>query len=537
MSETAMDGQTFDFIIVGAGSAGAVLAERLSKNAAHQVLLIEAGPPENWMSGMPKGYGKLLTDPGRAYFYPIAHDAKSRGPAEIWARGKMLGGSSAINGMVWIRAGREDYDELERAGNPGWGWETMLPYLRSLEDHQLGASEYRGVGGPIEINTNPHRSPLAEAFIRAGVGMGLKEKDDQNGPELEGVGYAQWNIDRSGRRVSSARGFLTKARGRNNFAVAGHVRVDKVEIIDGRAVGVLGMRDGQAVRYSARREVILSAGALESPRILQLSGIGDGAVLSAAGIKTVRHSPNVGRRMREHLTLALNFRLRNWKDSDNRAYSGLRLAANVLRYATLGSGPMARGAAEAIVFAKVLPNASRADSQIMFNPYSYVKSEKGITFEEEPGMQCYSYYMRPKSQGHVLVQSPDPTAPLLIDANYLDDESDRAGSIAGTRAIRNLMSKSSMRPFVVGETQLTSNAQSDDEILDLYRRFGQSGYHAVGTAAMGPDENAVLDAELKVRGIAGLRVVDCSIFPEIPSGNTNAPAMAAALRAADLIVR
>jgi choline dehydrogenase len=524
-----------DYIIVGSGSAGAVLADRLSHDGRSTVLLIEEGGGDTFLSRMPKGFGKLLSDPQRSHYYPTSVDDSAPGPQEIWARGRMLGGSSAINGMVWNRGVAEDYDAIAAQGNPGWGWEDMLPCLRALEDHHLGASEYRGRGGPISITTNPNRTALSEAFIAAGGVLQLREKTDQNGPELEGIGYAQWNIDRAGRRISAARTLIDNARSRPNLTIRTDTRVDRVVIANGRATGVVCTTHGEAITLSAAREVILCAGALVSPKILQLSGIGDGAVLQAAGIETRVHSPNVGKRMREHLTLAINFRLRDWRYSDNREYGGARLIGNMLNYLVRGKGPMARGAAEAIAFVRAHPASQRPDTQIMFNPYSLATSTAGLAFEQEPGMQCYSYMLRPVSEGTALVTSPDPGAQMAIRPAYLEAEIDRTTSIAGTRAIRRIMAQEALAPLVVGETEKTSWAQSDDEILQLYKQFGHSGYHAIGTAAMGPDDSDVLDSELRVRGVAGLRVVDCSIFREMPSGNTNAPTMAAAWRLAHLI--
>lgn len=524
-----------DYIVVGSGSSGATLADRLSANGKFKVLLLEEGGGDNFLSRMPKGFGKLITDPNRSHFYPTSVAESAKGPQEIWARGRMLGGSSAINGMVWNRGVADDYNALEALGNPGWGWKEMLPCLRALEDHHLGASEYRGAGGPVAITTNPNRNGLADAFIKAGQSIQLRVKDDQNGPDLEGIGYAQWNIDKSGRRISAARSIIDGARNRPNLTVRTNTRVERVIIENGKATGVAGISDGQPVNLYAAREVILCAGALISPKILQLSGIGDGALLQSLGIPTLVHSPNVGRRLREHLTLAISFRLRDWRFSDNREYSGIRLLGNVLNYVTRGKGPMARGAAEAIAFVKAHPAATRADTQIMFNPYSLDTSSHEISFEKEPGMQCYSYMLRPTSEGTALVTSADPAAPLAINPAYLETQIDQETCIAGTRAIRRLLEQDAMKALVVGETGHSSWAQSDEDILKLYKQFGHSGYHAVGTAAMGPDETDVLDNHLRVRGVAGLRVVDCSIFREMPAGNTNAPAMAAAWRLAEIM--
>jgi choline dehydrogenase-like flavoprotein len=524
-----------DYIIVGSGSAGAVLADRLSANGRNSVLLIEEGGGDTWLSRMPKGFGKLISDPLHAHFYPTSPRPGARAAEQIWIRGKMLGGSSAINGMVWNRGVADDYDGLEALGNPGWGWKDMLPCLRALEDHQMGESEYRGTGGPIGITTNPNRMPLTDAFIAAGNSLQLRTKEDQNGPDLEGIGYAQWNIDASGKRISSARVLLDTAKNRPNLSIRTGTRVTSVLIANGKATGVACVSGDEQVELHAAREVILCAGGLISPKILQLSGIGDGALLQSLGIDTIHHNPNVGRRLREHQTLALNFRLRDWKYSDNREYGGARLMANMLNYMVRGKGPMARGAAEAIAFVKAHPKSVRPDTQIMFNPYSLGDTSNGVAFETEPGMQCYSYILRPQSEGHALITSSDPSAPLDINPAFLEADIDRETAIEGTRAIRRIMEQDALKPHVVGETDKTNWAQSDEEILELYRTNGHCGLHAVGTAAMGPDETDVLDSQCRVRGVEGLRVVDCSIFREMPSGNTNAPVMAAAWRLAELM--
>ncbi|MEY4889078.1 MAG: hypothetical protein RIQ75_208 [Pseudomonadota bacterium] len=524
-----------DFIIVGSGSAGAVLANRLSADGRHTVLLIEEGGGDNWLSRMPKGFGKLIGDPLRAHFYQTTPKPGANVDPQIWLRGKMLGGSSAINGMVWNRGVAADYDRLEALGNPGWGWKEMLPCLRALEDHQMGASDYRGTGGPIAVITNPNRNGLADAFIAAGNSLQLRTKEDQNGPDLEGIGYAQWNIDQSGKRISSARVLLDKARDRANLTIQTGTRIHRVLIENGKAVGVTGVANGEDVNLCAGREVILAAGALVSPKILQHSGIGDGALLQSLGIDTLHHSPNVGRRMREHQVLALNFRLRDWKFSDNREYGGARLIGNMLNYMVRGKGPMARGAAEAIAFVKAHPKSTRADTQIMFNPYSLGDTSKGVAFEQEPGMQCYSYILRPQSEGHALITSADPSALLDINPGFFDADIDRETAIEGTRAIRRIMEQDALKPHVVGETEKTSWAQSDDDIMQLYKTLGSCGLHAVGTAAMGPDATDVLDNHCRVRGVASLRVIDCSIFREMPAGNTNAPVMAAAWRLSEIM--
>jgi len=302
-----------------------------------------------------------------------------------------------------------------------------------------------------------------------------------------------------------------------------------------RAVGIAATQNGSPVEFRAAKEVILSTGSIITPKLLQLSGIGDAELLGRHGIDVVHNSPMVGKRMHEHLTLMISFRLRHWQDSDNREYAGVRLLRNALNYFVRGKGPMARGAAEAIGFVRALPGSNRPDAQIMFNPYSMDFEAAGIAFEREPGMSIYSYVLRPESEGSVEIVSANPADKPKADPNYLATERDRANAIAATRKIRTIVAQPAFSELVAGETQTTAWAQTDEEILELYRRYGHSGYHAVGTAAMGPNEQDVVDSRLRVRGVDGLRVVDCSVFPQIPAGNTNAPAMAIAWRAAEMI--
>lgn len=525
----------FDYIIVGAGSAGCVLTERLSADPNVRVLLLEEGPgQDSWIVDMPKGFGKTLTDPARAHYYPTAN-SRSGGP-EVWVRGKMLGGSSAINGMVWNRGIPADYDRLAELAGPEWSWSEMLPHLKGLENHLMGESETRGVGGPIEVSTHPAPTPLSRAWIAAGEQLGLPVKEDHSVLAQEGIGMMQWNIDHRGRRVSSARGFLKRATGRPNLAIVTGVRTDRVVVRDRRAVGVEGVRDGEPVTFATRGEVILSAGAIGSPRILQLSGIGDPGVLAAAGVPLVLDSPSIGRHLREHVLVMQNFRLRRHSDSQNRAYGGANLLGNVARHLLLGSGPMSYGSTEAAAFVKTLPESHRPDAQIMFQPYS-LSPQPPRGFEKEPGMSLYSFKLRPNSEGSVLITSPDPAQPLAIDPAYLTDEEDQRVAVASFRFIRKLMEQPAIAPFTTGETSPSADLRTDAEILDFYHQTGQAGYHATATVKMGRDNAAPLDSRLRLRGIDGLRVVDLSVFPEMIAGNTNAPTMAMASRAAGLILQ
>jgi choline dehydrogenase len=527
----------FDYIIVGGGSAGCVLAERLSADGKSQVLLVEeGGKGDQFMVKMPKGFGKTLTSPETAHYYATVNPREGAVGQEMWVRGKMLGGSSAVNGMVWNRGVPADYDRLAELAGPQWSYSEMLPHMRGIENHLLGESDTRGTGGPVEVSSHPRPSRLLKAWIEAGAQLGLPVKEEHSIIAQEGIGPMQWNIDRRGRRVSSARAFLTLAKGRPNLTVVTGLRTDRIIVRDRRAIGIEGVRGGQPVSYGARGEVILSAGAIGSPRILQLSGIGPAELLSAAGVPVLLDSPSIGCHLREHLLIAQNFRLRSQADSDNRAYSGLNLLRNVARHALFGTGPMSYGSTEAAAFARVLPESTRPDTQIMFQPYSLDPEKEGMAFETEPGAYLYSFPLRPQSEGSVMITTADPAAPLAIDPRYLSAEGDRRTVIGATRFIRKLMSQPALAPYVVGEVGPAARAQTDDEIIAYYHRFGQAGYHATATVRMGRDNLAPLDGNLRLRGIEGLRVCDLSVFPEMIAGNTNAPTMAMASRAAALIL-
>ena len=529
--------RAFDYVIVGAGSAGCVLAAKLSGNGRHTVALLEAGPDDrNPMIHVPKGFGKLLADPTHVWYFQTEPEDATNGKPQTWLRGKVLGGSSAVNGMVYMRCHPADYDSWAEAGLTGWNWRAIEPYFRAMENHALGAGPHRGVGGPLSVGpmAAPHR--LGDAILESGRSLGLPVREDLNVPEQEGIGYITQNIAK-GKRQSSAVAFLTPAvRKRPNLTIVTGAMAQRIVLQGTRATGVTASVNGQVETFGARREVIVSAGAINSPKLLQLSGIGPAAHLHSLGLDVVVDSPDVGANMAEHLLTWQQFWLRDWRDCQNRAFAGLPLALNTLRYALLRKGPLATGSSDITVFLKTRPELARPDAQINIDPYSLDLDSPAMGFDTRPGMQMYAYGLRPDSRGSVMARSANPDDPPVIRTNYLTAESDKRTLVRAFRFARRLMTQPALADFVLEEKTPGPQVQSDDEIVDVYRKRGQSGYHAMGTCRMGADAQAVLDERLRVRGAAGLRVVDLSVVPGPLSGNTNAPTMAIAARAADLIL-
>jgi choline dehydrogenase-like flavoprotein len=524
----------FDYVIVGAGSAGCVLAERLTADPACRVLLLEAGPEDHSpYIHMPRGAGKLYADPKHVWFFPT--EAEGDIPAETWIRGKMLGGSSSVNGMMYYRGQPQDYDGWAALGATGWGWSEMRRAFLGVERHELGETEFRGGSGLLGVSIEPERTRLTEAFIAAGQQMGLQRLEDLNTPGEEGVGYAVRSIWR-GRRQSTAGTFLKAARRRPNLKVLTGVTVDKVLFDGRRARGVQAPVNGAPQTFAARGEVILSAGALMSPQILQRSGIGPGARLQSLGIAPVTDNPGVGEHMLEHRLLMVDYGL-NAPLSHNPQFSGWRLIANVLRYYLTHTGPLAAGYGVVGAFARVLPDAVTPDVEMLLSPAVVVMEPSGaFHIDPEHSVQLFGYPLRSRSEGSVRIASPDPRAPATIRKGYLTDPYDQRITVAMHRYIRRWMQQPAIAPLLGPEREPSASLQTDQQIIDAYRRQGQAGMHACGTCRMGDFPDAVLDPRLRVKGVEALRVVDGSIMPAMVSANTNAPIMAAAWRAAELIV-
>ena len=532
----AILGQTYDYVIVGGGAAGCVLANVLSRDASKQVLLLEAGPRDlHPMIHMPKGVAKLVANATYTWPFDVAPGKGSNAPPMTWVRGKTLGGSSAINGMMYVRGQPADFAELARRCGADWGWDHIASAYREVENHELGSAATRGGSGPLRISMpSPH--PLLEALIAGGRAVGLEPQVDINEPDdAEKIGYCPRTIWR-GRRQSSAVAFLRSALNRANLHIRTGVIADRVVFDRQRALGIDGRVDGASVHFAAHR-VILSAGTLASPAILQRSGIGASSLLGSLGIEIVVDCPAVGANLREHCALALQFAVRKGL-SQNASFGGWRLLLNGIRYYLNRSGPLSTGAYDVGGWFKTRPDLDRPNAQFIAAPFSTdrTKGKGKLVMEGRPGMQLAVYPLRPRSVGDLAIGSRDPTVLPDVSLNFFDDPEDCREMIDAVRFVRRLVHSGPLSGLVGEETRPGTQFESDEDILDAYRRLGTSAYHAVGTCRMGTDDASVVDPRTAVRGVSGLNVVDLSIAPFVIAGNTFGPTVAMARRAADLIV-
>lgn len=516
-----------DFVIVGAGSAGSVLAERLSADPAIRVVLIEAGP--GWrhpLSTMPRGWIKLTSHPKRAWAFPVEHEP-GRPEPELWARGRGLGGSSAINGMVYVRGAPQDYDGWGRFGVTGWDWATMERAFRANE---------HATGGPLQTSLRPLADPLRSAVIGAGLSLGLEERGVLCDAGRDAVGCYAHSVGHDGRRMSAARAFLAPARKRPNLTVLSDARASRIVMEGGRAIGVDYLHKGRPARVLAG-EVIVSCGALQSPQLLQVSGIGPAAVLDAAGVERIAHLPGVGENLAEHLVIALPHRLRGFP-SHNSRLRGTGLLRELARYYVSGTGVMSYGASEMGAFVRSSPQAEWPDIQISLSPYTFARGllPGRLQLEAEPGLTVIGYALRPESRGTVAIRTGNVADHPRIIPRWLHTPGDRGLAVGMIRALRRFAAAPPLQPFL--ETELWPGAEmaEDEALLSAFRGRFVSGLHAVGTCRMGDDDMAVVDGDLRVRGVAGLRVVDASVMPAPVSGNTNGPVMALARVAAERII-
>ena len=523
---------SYDYVIIGAGSAGCVLAHRLSENQGTSVLLIEAGPEDtSWLIRVPKGYRKIQRDPRLMWRFPFTAQANGGEWSGSALGGKVLGGTSSINSMLYVRGQPKDYDDWAAAGATGWSWRDIAPCFKRIEDHELGESDTRGVGGPLHISCTRDGGPLCEAIIQAGVGLGLSRREDLNGIEQEGIGYFPATI-RHGQRISAARAFLAPIKRRANLTIMTDATVARIVFEGTRAVGVNCTVREIPREFRGDREIILCAGALQSPKILQLSGIGPADLLGSLKIPVICDSPGVGENLRDHWGLRLQYRLLG-VSGYNRWLRRPGLWISALQYITCRTGVLSTAGAQVGAFIKAMPDASRPDAEIHIALFSVVRATNEI--ESRPGLWCTVRSLRPESQGTVKIRSTDPGVPPAIRGNF-SAEYDRQLTVHMVRYARRLLFQPALRKYLGEETFPGSHCQSPNEIVDVCRRFGSPGSHFAGTCRMGQDLMTVVDPTLRVRGVSGLRVVDCSVMPQVVSGNTNGPVMAIAWRAADLIL-
>ncbi|MEO6626453.1 MAG: GMC family oxidoreductase N-terminal domain-containing protein [Burkholderiaceae bacterium] len=531
----------WDYIVVGAGSAGCVLANRLSKNPEHKVLLLEAGGSDRrlWV-WVPIGYARTFRDPAVNWMYQTESEPALGGRSSYWPRGKVLGGSSSINAMAYVRGQPEDYDGWRQMGNPGWGWSDVLPFFKRSEDHAWGAGPHHGTGGPLHVNDiTAAVHPLCGSFLLAANALGFTRTDDFNGPASEGVGIYPINT-RKGWRESTASAFLRPALTRANLGLHTHAHATRVLIRDRRAVGVEYRRGGQMLQAFARCEVIVCGGAVNSPQLLQLSGIGDAKLLAQYGINATVHAPMVGQRLQDHLhiTHCYHSRLPTLNDQLLPWTGKLRAA---LQYLLQRSGPLSMSVNQAGGFVRSDALQARANLQLYFNPASYTTRLSGtrrtMNPDPFPGFSMSVHACRPTSRGTIHIQSADPFQPPAIRPNYLATELDVAEALAGTRLLRALAATAPLREVIEAETVPGPAHTSDAALLDDFRARADTIFHPTGTCGMGPDPaTAVVDARLRVHGVRGLRVIDASVFPAITSGNTNAPTIMVAEKGAQMLL-
>jgi choline dehydrogenase len=532
----------YDFIVIGAGSAGCVLANRLSESGRHRVLLLEAGPSDRriWVQ-VPIGYGKTYYDPRVNWMYRSEPIPGLHNRVNYWPRGKVLGGSSSINAMVYIRGQAEDFDGWEALGNPGWGWTDILPLYKSIEDHALGASEHHGAGGPLhvsEITGDAH--PLCQAFFRAGQEAGLAFNRDLNGETQEGVGYYQITT-RNGFRLSSARAFLWPAQRRANLRVETMAHATRIIFEGTRAVGVEYLQVGQRVRARAAREVIVSAGAVNSPQLLQLSGIGHAARLKDLGIDVVCDRPGVGQNLQDHVCYDHVYRSREPTLNDALyPWHGKVIAA--LRYALFRRGPLSLSVNQGGGFFRTSPAETRPNMQLYFSPLSYERTPPGTRALMKPdpfsGFLMSVSPCRPTSRGEIRLRTADPFEAPAIHPNALATNHDISELVAGARFLRRLAATEALSAVIAEELKPGPATASEGALAEDIRARSYSVFHPSGTCRMGPDPTqAVVDERLRVHGLGGLRVVDASIFPTMPSGNINAPSIVTGAKGATLILQ
>jgi len=525
---------TYDYIVVGAGSSGCVMAARLSENGRHSVLLLEAGPRDNYLwIHIPIGYGKTMFHPQYNWGFKTDPDPNMNNREIYWPRGRGLGGSSSINGLIYVRGQPQDYDGWAEMGNEGWSWREVLPYFKKLEHNSRGESEFHGGDGPLWCSDIPEKHELMEAIIRGANEIGVPTTRDFNAGNQEGVGYYQL-FTKNGWRCSSAVAYLKPARNRANLRVEVNAHARQVTFDGIRATGVKYLQDGVEREARAAREVVLAAGALQSPALLQLSGVGPAKVLQNHGIPIVENLPGVGENLQDHLQLRLMYRVKKRITTNDDLASFWRKMKIGMQWVTSRSGPLAIGINQGGLFTRVLPESTRPDVQFHFATLS--ADMAGAQPHPWPGCTFSVCQLHPSSRGYVRIKSRDPLEPPSMQPNYLSTDLDRRCAIAGMKFARRLASTRALADYIESEYRPGAEVTSDEGLLEFARDYGATIFHPSGTCKMGADPMAVVDDRLRVHGLVGLRVVDCSIMPTVTSGNTHAPAVMIAEKAADMML-
>ena len=526
--------ETHDFIIVGAGSAGAVLANRLSASGRWSVLLLEAGAASHPYCTIPVSFGLLIDHPSANWRYFSEPEAGTANREIPVPRGKLLGGSSAINGLVYVRGQPLDYDTWAQLGNRGWSFEDVLPVFRRMEDFERGADDLRGEGGPLHVSEVPDQNPLYDALFAAGEEIGIARNPDYNGATQEGMCKTQTTI-RKGRRMSTAHCYLRPAHSRSNLRIVTGAMARKVVLEDRRCVGVCYEVDGRRIEARASKEVVVSTGGVASPQLLELSGIGRPEVLQAHGIEVLHALEGVGENLRDHINARIQWRITKPRVSYNERARGLGKVIEALRYAATRGGFYSLPSAPLVAFLKTRPELETPDIQLHLVPYT-IKDPKRRLLQDSPGMTIACYQLRPESLGSIHIRSPDPYVHPAIRFNFLADPIDRRTMVDGFRMVRRIASAKVMDGLRGEEISPGPEVESDEEILAWIRGNSETAYHPIGTCRMGPQGRmTVVDDRLRVHGLGGLRVADASIMPTMVSGNTNACAIMIGEKASDLL--
>lgn len=529
----------YDFIVVGAGSAGCAVANRLSEDGRERVLLIEAGGRDSSINiHIPLMVVNLLKDPNHTWPFITEPQTALKNRTQLWTRGRVLGGSSSINGNVYVRGDPAEFDSWAALGLPGWGWSDMLPYFKRMESYPQGDPAVRGHDGPIGVTSLKHFDALADAYVDACEQAGFDVVEDYNDGHYEGAAFLQYSTKR-GFRSSAAVGYLKPARNRRNLDVMVDALVTRVIIEDGVATGVEVRRGNELTRIEARKEVILSAGPVQSPKLLELSGIGDASLLRKYGIDVVRDLPGVGENLLDHPNTRLTFECTKPITINDVLQRPTAKVREGLKFAFFGTGLLSICSAVAHTVMRSSPDEPRADLKLQLQPFS---GKDRYARRPQDGLDAHSGFtvgvmgLRPRSRGWTHIQSADPVGYPKIDPKYLDDPHDVGVLLAGIKAVRRVASYPAMQAMIVRETRPGDSATTDDQIVDYIRETTQTTWHIVGSCKAGTDEEAVVDPDLRVRGVTNLRVIDSSIFPTIPSSNTNAPTIALGERGADIVL-